>query len=136
MILWPIEGDGFLLRLLARELFCFEPGRYALNAQSLLAQMPPDDEIHVFRDSREFLGVSFTPLWKDMEWYLARRQLDPLFVGRWWIEYDSPMNDYLSTVNLRFTCGTADEESAGDWLKPRPTRCSRICDPRANSCAS
>ena len=71
--------------------------------------MPPDDEIHVFRDSREFLGVSFTPLWKDMEWYLARRQLDPLFVGRWWIEYDSPMNNYLSTINLRFTCGTADE---------------------------
>jgi hypothetical protein len=109
MILWPIEGDGFLLRLLARELFCFEPGHYALNSQSLLAQMPPDDEIHVFRDSREFLGVSFTPLWKDMEWYLARRQLDPLFVGRWWIDYDSPMNDYLSTINLRFTCGTADE---------------------------
>jgi hypothetical protein len=109
MILWPIEGDGFLLRLLARELFCFEPGRYALNAQSLLAQMPPLEDIHVFRNSLEFLGVSFTPLWKDMEWYLARRQLDPLFVGRWWIDYDSPMNDYLSTVNLRFTCGTADE---------------------------
>jgi hypothetical protein len=109
MILWPIEGDGFLLRLLARELFCFEPGHYALNAQSLLAQMPPLEEIHVFRNSLEFLGVSFTPLWKDMEWYLARRQLDPLFVGRWWIDYDSPMNDYLSTINLRFTCGTADE---------------------------
>ena len=109
MILWPIEGDGFLLRLLARELFCFEPGRYPLNAQSLLAQMPPDNEIHVFRDSREFLGVSFTPLWKDMEWYLAPRRLDPLFVGRWWIDYDSPMNDHLSTLNLRFTCGTADE---------------------------
>jgi hypothetical protein len=109
MILWPIEGDGFLLRLLARELFCFEPGHYALNAQSLLAQMPPLEEIHVFRNSLEFLGVSFTPLWKDMEWYLARRQLDPLFVGRWWIDYDSPMNDYLSTVNLRFTCGAADE---------------------------
>ena len=112
MILWPIEGDGFLLRLLARELFCFEPGRYALNAQSLLAQMPPDSEIHVFRDSREFLGVSFTPLWKDMEWYLAHRRLDPLFVGRWWIDYDSPMNDRLSTFNLRFTCGTADD---GRW---------------------
>jgi hypothetical protein len=39
MILWPIEGDGFLLRLLARELFCFEPGRYPLNARSLLAQI-------------------------------------------------------------------------------------------------
>jgi hypothetical protein len=110
MILRPIEGDGFLLRLLARELFCFEPGRYPLNAQSLLAQVPHDSEIHVFRDSREFLGVSFTPLWKDMEWYLARRRLDPLFVGRWWIDYDSPMNDRLSMFNLRFTCGTADED--------------------------
>jgi hypothetical protein len=109
MILWPIEGDGFLLRLLARELFCFEPGRYPLNAQSLLAQVPPDNEIHVFRDSLEFLGVSFTPLWKDMEWYLARRRLDPLFVGRWWIDYDSPMNDRLSKFNIRFTCGTGDE---------------------------
>jgi hypothetical protein len=109
MVLWPIEGDGFLLRLLAREMFCFEPGYYPLNAQSLLAQVPRDDEIHVFTDSRKFLGVSFTPLWKDMEWYLAPRRLDPLFVGRWWLDYDSPLNDRLSTLNLRFTCGTADE---------------------------
>jgi len=109
MILWPIEGDGFLLRLLARELFCFEPGRYPLNEQSLLAQTPPEDEIYVFHDSREFLGVSFTPLWKDLEWYLAPRALEPLTIGRWWIHYDSPMNDRLSAVNLRFTCGTAQE---------------------------
>jgi hypothetical protein len=109
MILWPIEGDGFLMRLLARELFCFEPGRYQLNSQSLLAQIPPDDEIHVFRDSREFLGVSFTPLWKDMEWYLASRALEPLTLARWWLHYDSPMNDRLSAINLRFTSGTAQE---------------------------
>jgi hypothetical protein len=100
-----VEGDGFLLRLLARELFCFEPGNYPLNAQALLARMPPRDEICVFCDAREFLGVSLTPLWKDMEWYLARQNLDPLFVGRWWTNYDSPANDYLSTINLRFGCG-------------------------------
>ena len=109
MIIWPIEGDGFLLRLLARELFCFEPGRYPLNSQSLLAQMPPDNEIHAFDDSREFLGVSFTPLWKDMEWYLAPRELDPLSIGRWWIDYDSPINDRLSAINLRFTYGAVEE---------------------------
>jgi hypothetical protein len=109
MVLWPIQGDGFLLRLLARELFCFEPGRYPLNAQSLLARLPPQEEIHVFCDSREFLGVSFTPLWKDMEWYLAPKRLDPLFVGRWWVDYDSPMNDHISTLDLRFTCGVAAE---------------------------
>ena len=109
MILWPVEGDGFLLRLLARELFCFEPGRYQLNAKSLLAQRPPDKEIQVFRDSREFLGVSLTPLWKDMEWYLRRSRIDPLFTGRWWITYDSPLSDYISAFDLRFTCGKGDE---------------------------
>jgi hypothetical protein len=105
MVLWPVDGDGFLLRLLARELFCFEPGRYPLNEQSLLARMPAEEEIHVFRDSRQFLGVSFTPLWKDMEWYLKATRLDPLFVGRWWLKYDSPFNNYISAVNLRFTSG-------------------------------
>lgn len=109
MILWPIEGDGFLLRLLARELFCFEPGHYPLNQQSLLARLPPGEEIHVFCDSREFLGISFTPALKDVEWYLRERCLDPLSTGRWWIHYDSPINDHISAVNLRFTFGTADE---------------------------
>jgi hypothetical protein len=109
MILWPVEGDGFLLRLLARELFCFEPARYPLNTQSLLSRLPPANEIEVFRDSREFLGVSLTPLWKDMEWYLRRSHLDPLFTGRWWVTYESPVNDYISTIDLRFACGRGDE---------------------------
>jgi hypothetical protein len=109
MILWPVENDGFLLRLLARELFCFEPGHYPLNSQSLLAWLPPEQEIQVFRDSRELLGVSFTPLWKDMEWYLRRSRLDPLFTGRWWLTYDSPANDHISSVNLRFACGNEEE---------------------------
>jgi hypothetical protein len=109
MVIWPVEGDGFLLRLMARELFCFEPGRYELNSQSLLARLPPEEEVHVFDDSREFLGLSLTPLWKDMEWYLRPRRVEPLFVGRWWITYDSPFNDYLSNKNLRFWTGKVDE---------------------------
>ena len=136
MILWPIESNGFLLRLLARELFCFEPGRYPLNQQSLLAHLPPAEEMHVFRDSREFLGVSFTPLWKDMEWYLRRRRLDPLFVGRWWNNYDSPANDYISAIDLRFTCG-GDEDDDAQWRhaapRSRPATCLPICDQRVNS---
>lgn len=111
MVLWPIRDDGFLLRFLARELFCFEPGKYPLTPQALLARMPPPDDIYVFDDAREFLSISLTPLWKDMEWYLERKKLDPLFVGRWWLAFDSPANDYLSTVNLRFGCGDGDESA-------------------------
>lgn len=110
MVIWPVEGDGFLLRLLARELFCFEPGRYDLNQQSLLRSMPRVSEIHLFRDSTEFLGLSLTPLWKDLEWYLQPCRLNPLFIGRWWTSYDSPINDYLSNQNMRFWRGKAPEE--------------------------
>lgn len=108
-VLWPIEGDGFLLRLLARELFCFDPNNCALNERSLLARLPPEREIHIFRDSREFLGLSLTPLWKDLEWYLRAERLDPLYVGKWWTIFDSPSNDYISTFDLRFSCGGGDE---------------------------
>jgi Fasciclin domain len=111
MVLWPIADDGFLLRLLARELFCFEPGGYPLNSQALLARIPSVDEICVFCDAHEFLGLSLTPLWKDMEWYLAPNRLDPLFVGRWWVIYDSPANDYISALNLRFGCGNGDDRA-------------------------
>ncbi len=111
MVLWPVEGDGFLLRLLAREPFCFEPESYPLNARALLAQVPARGDTCVFCDSREFLGVSLTPLWKDMEWYLARRRLDPLFVGRWWIAYDSPVNDQISAMNLRFGGGKGPDSA-------------------------
>ena len=111
MVLWPVADDGFLLRLLARELFCFEPGGYPLNAQALLARMPPLDEVCVFGDAREFLGISLTPLWKDMEWYLAPNRLDPLFIGRWWVIYDSPANDHISALNLRFGCGNGDDQA-------------------------
>jgi hypothetical protein len=109
MVLWPIKGDGFLLRMLARELFCFEPGRYPLNSQSLPMHLPSRNEIECFLDSREFLGVSFTPARKDMAWYFVRNRLDPLVVSSWWIEYDSAANDYISSLNLRFTRGTGDE---------------------------
>ena len=114
MVSLPIEGDGFLLRLLARELFCFEPDHYALNSQALLAELPSAADVHVFCDSLEFLGFSLTPLWKDMEWYLEPGRLDPLRVGRWWIDYDSPFNDYLSSVDLRFRCGAAGE---AEWRR-------------------
>jgi hypothetical protein len=111
MVLWPVRDEGFLLRLLARELFCFEPRHYPLNKNALLARMPPREDICVLCDAGKFLGISLTPIWKDMEWYLARRRLDPLFVGRWWIKFDSPVNDYISAVNLRFGCGGGDEAS-------------------------
>jgi hypothetical protein len=111
MVLWPVKNDGYLLRLLARELFCFEPTAYPLSAHALLTCMPPPDDICVFNDARDFLGLSLTPLWKDMEWYLALNRLDPLFIGKWWLNFDSPVNDYISTINIRFGCGSGDEAS-------------------------
>jgi hypothetical protein len=111
MVMWPVPGDGFLLRLLARELFCYRPGEYSINRLSLLSEAPPDSEVHLFDDSMEFLGLSLTPLWKDVQWYLERRQLDPIDVARWWVLYDSPINNRLASRDLKFRCGNASEDA-------------------------
>lgn len=111
MIMWPVPGDGFLLRLLARELFCYRPGEFSTNRLSLLSESPPAAEVHLFDDSMEFLGLSLTPLWKDVQWYLERRPLDAVDVARWWVLYDSPVNDWLASRDLRFHCGTAPAEA-------------------------
>jgi hypothetical protein len=46
-----------------------------------------------------------------MEWYLALNRVDPLFIGRWWLSFDSPANDRISAINLRFGCGDGDERA-------------------------
>lgn len=107
-LLWPVRGEGLLLRLLARELFCFDP-KVELNQQALLAALPDLSRTHLFRDSDEFCAVSLTPSWKDSGWYRQPRLFDPVRIAAWWLIYDSPINDVLCREPVRFHRGIRDE---------------------------
>jgi hypothetical protein len=49
--------------------------------------------------------LSLTPLWKDLDWYMEPRRPDPLRIGRWWLIYDSPINQYIARQYFRFRTG-------------------------------
>jgi hypothetical protein len=110
MIAFGVRGEGLLVRLLTRELFCFEPARFALTDQALLREVPDPDELHVFDDSDELCALSLTPLFKDHDWYTAQNVIDPAEVGLWWLQYDSPSNRFLWQRPIRYHTGEVTEE--------------------------
>jgi hypothetical protein len=120
-LLWPVPGEGLLLRLLARELMCFDPVRIRLTDQALLAELPDPERLHLFTDSDELCAVSLTPPWKDSGWYREHRRLDPVRIAAWWLAWESPANDLLCRRPVRFHRGIrataawrAAEEASGE----------------------
>jgi hypothetical protein len=96
MILWPVEGEGYLMRSLVREMFAYDPRYFDLNTRALLAHRPNPEDIHYITDSDDLFSVSLTPLMKDIEWFAKPAPLDPLRLGAWWLRYDSPANDIVA----------------------------------------
>jgi len=109
-ILWSVPGEGLLMRILARELFAFDPNYFELNAQSLIARVEDRDSIHFITDSDDLFALSLAPLLKDVEWYRDRVPLDVHRIADWWLTYDSPVNDLISAGPFRFHTTNASPE--------------------------
>ena len=96
LILWPVGGEGYLMRSLVREMFAYDPRHFDLNSQALLAHRPSLADVHYITDSDDLFSLSLTPLMKDIEWFAKPAPLDPLQLGAWWLRYDSPANDVVA----------------------------------------
>jgi hypothetical protein len=92
-ILWRVPGEGYLMRVLVREMFAYDPRHFDLNEQALLAHRPDPDDVHYITDSDDLFSLSLAPLAKDIEWYVRPQRLNTLSLGAWWLRYDSPAND-------------------------------------------
>lgn len=113
IILWTVPGQGFLCRMLAREMFLFEASRFQYTSNGLLADTPLDlGEIAVVERSDDVFSASLAPLGKDTHWYSTKQRANPLDIARWWLTYDSPFNDILVRFSLRFQHDGADD---GAW---------------------
>lgn len=111
MIIWPVRGEGLLVRVLARECLLFDPKIYSLNEQSLIAVDAPPDEIDFVDDSDQLFAVSLAPLGKDMEWCSMHRTAEFTWVARWWLEFDSPLNDLTAATKIRIHYADPTESS-------------------------
>ncbi|HXF54901.1 MAG TPA: hypothetical protein VNK52_12325 [Hyphomicrobiaceae bacterium] len=113
-ILWPVEGEGYLMRVLVREMFAYDPNTVHLNAQALPAHPIDPALAHYITDSDDLFALSLTPLMKDLEWYATSRRLDAWEVGSWWLRYDSPANDDVAACYFHIHGG---DKTPASWRR-------------------
>ncbi len=100
-ILWRVPGQGYLMRVLVREMFCYDPSMFDLNEQALPAHPLNPALVHFITDSDNLFSLSFAPALKDLSWYVERQRLSALRLGSWWLRYDSPANDQVAALYFR-----------------------------------
>jgi hypothetical protein len=113
-ILWTIPGEGFLMRVLVREMFAYDPRYFTLNPQALLARKPDPNLIELITDSDDLFALSLAPYAKDIEWYVEPARLSVLKIARWWLIYDSPFNE---VVARRYFYVHAKERTLSKWRR-------------------
>ena len=102
MMIWAVPKEGLLLRILAREMFLFDPRKVELNRSQLPAKPLDEGEGYFFDESEDLFAVSLAPHGKDANWHLTPSQADPKDVGGWWTVYDSAINDFVVSHRLRW----------------------------------
>jgi hypothetical protein len=112
MVIWPVRGEGLLVRVLAREALLFDPNVFALNDRQLVDGRASREEIEFVGDSDELFAVSLAPLGKDIEWCLRRQRAEFTWIARWWLHYDSALNDIVSSAKIRIHHG---EPTPASW---------------------
>jgi len=102
ILVWPIKGDGLLVRMLINVYNVFDPNKFQLTDQQLPALEHDTEEFIFITDSDSLFGVSLAPLSKDNIWYNRSRNADPVSIARWWLDYDSPANNQVVGQHIRF----------------------------------
>jgi len=102
MILWPVPGEGFAVRVLAREMFLFDPGYFNLNHAALPDRPLGGKESSFLCDSDELFAVSLAEIGKDVQWHIHPREASPMTIARWWLTYDSKSNDFMASQKIRW----------------------------------
>jgi len=101
LIVWPVPGEGLLVRMLINVYNVFDPNLFELTDQQLPADEHDPDDYEFITDSDRLFGVSLAPLGKDSIWYNRPRVADPVAIARWWLEFDSPANVQVSSHRIR-----------------------------------
>ncbi|OGW67848.1 MAG: hypothetical protein A3H49_01880 [Nitrospirae bacterium RIFCSPLOWO2_02_FULL_62_14] len=111
MVLWPVRHEGLLVRVLAREMFLYDPGHIKLTPQLLMDGNYDPREVVFINDSDKLFAVSLASIGKDAVWHTEYRKPTPLNLARWWLKYDSPSNDFIAGTHIRWHMGMLTAKS-------------------------
>ena len=101
MIMWPVEGEGLAMRILASVNAIYDPSHFELNELNLLDGELDTNELFFVTDSDQLFAISLGPYTKDGHWYRAKQQAEHWRIGRWWEHFDSPSNDFIASQKIR-----------------------------------
>lgn len=102
MILWPVPGEGFAVRVLAREMFLFDPSYFNLNHAALPDLPLQRGEASFICDSDDLFAVSLAEIGKDVQWHIRPQEASPMTIAPWWLRYDSKSNDFMAAQKIRW----------------------------------
>ena len=102
MIFWPVYKEGVHVRLLAREMFLFDPRQIAMTNQLLLADGFNPADIEIISDSDDLFAVSLAEIGKDSPWYDKPDKVNPIDIGQWLLTFESSANDLVGSVPIRW----------------------------------
>lgn len=108
LMIWPVENEGFLNKYLLGEFLVFDP-QADLTTAYALKSVDDLNTLKFFDRSDELMALSITGLRKDVDWYTPARTANPVSAARWWLDCDSPANDFCIRQNIRFHTGTMTE---------------------------
>jgi uncharacterized surface protein with fasciclin (FAS1) repeats len=124
MIVWPVRNEGLLVRVLAREMFLYDPREIDLTPMALMSRECDAGDTAFIDDSDILFAVSLAPLGKDAAWHMEYRVAAPLFLAQWWLRYDSPANDFIASTRIRWHIGPMTPK-AWRWQEIRSDRLIR-----------
>lgn len=103
---WAVPPEGFLVRAPTGHSFAVDPGHYELNdGHHSPMDLKDLDAVFFYTDSDKLLGVSLTPLWKDVDWYYDGRAYDAVEIGKWWLHFDNPIHWTLASQRFCYHAG-------------------------------
>lgn len=102
MILWPVPGEGVAVRVLAREMFLFDPSFFNLNHAALPDLPLQRGEASFICDSDDLFAVSLAEIGKDVQWHIRPQEASPMTIAPWWLRYDSKSNDFMAAQKIRW----------------------------------
>lgn len=114
--LWPVPGEGLLLRHMVRELFSFDPSRLEITHLWYAGQGTQAKDIHLVTDSDEMLFLSLAPLRKDIPLYIQDHDIDSIDMALSSLHplNDTPLNSHFAAHSVRLHYGAM---SSHKWRK-------------------
>jgi hypothetical protein len=124
MVVWPVRGEGLVVRALAREVFLYDPNTIAIDDRLQIVSHVDPQQVGMVDDSDRLFAVSLASLGKDIAWHLQPIPADEMEISRWWLNYDSTVNDQIAGTALRWHSGNMAsgrwrrvERASGLWVK-------------------